>query len=126
MQDIITGKWRELEIPWNSYGLLKELSHSLPVVTEYKHEDYQSVHSVFQEGFVGTFSKYRPQPFLPQPCSESRRSLQSTGQIKMKHFSQTPLYFKKNITFKLLHVSIHAESSSGLRTKPLKHNLMPH
>jgi hypothetical protein len=125
MPDRIIGKWRELEITWNSHGLLKELSQSLPGVTENKHEDYQSVNSVFQAGFVGTFSKYRPKHFLPEPCFESRRSLQNPGQMKMKHYSQTPFYFKKNITFKWLHVSIHAESLSGLRTKPLKHNLLP-
>jgi hypothetical protein len=125
MQDRSIGKWRELEITWNSHGLLKELSQHLPGVNEHKRKDDQSVHSLLQAGFVRTFSKYRPKPFSPQTCSESRRSLQRTGQIKMKHFSRTPLYFVKNIIFKWLHVSNHAESSTGLRTKPLEHNPLP-
>jgi len=41
-------------------------------------------------------------------------------QNKNKTQSQPQLYLKKNITFIHLLVSIHTESSSGLRTKPLK------
>jgi hypothetical protein len=51
---------------WNLHGLSKELSQRLTGGTEDKHEDYQSVRSVFQPGFERTSSQYMSKHLLPR------------------------------------------------------------